>query len=334
MKLYRLFTALAVLVMLGFAAPHLMAQQVNPTAKSVTEEQMFQALQQGQGVVGRVSIPDSNAAALIKPDNKGWAGMQAGALRTFAVVSFIGTLAALVIFYLVRGRIMIDGGPSGRTILRFDAIERFGHWLVASSFLVLAITGLNLVTGRVLLQPLIGEAAFGTLTQYGKLAHNFVAWPFMLGLAIIFFMWVGNNIPAKVDLDWLKQGGGLFSDKFHPPAKKFNAGQKIIFWSVIIGGSIQAYTGIMMLYPALAGSPADWQFYSMVHGIASAILAAVILGHIYIGSVGMQGAFDAMGKGEVDVNWAKQHHSLWVEEVEGQKARKARRAGARPMPAE
>lgn len=333
MKRNRFVTALAVLVVLAFAAPHLSAQQVNPTAKSVTEEQLFQALQQGQSVTGRISIPDGNAAALIKPDNKGWAGLQAGALRSFAVISFLGTLVALVIFYLVRGRVMIDGGPAGRTIVRFDAIERFGHWLVASSFLVLAVTGLNLVTGRVLLQPLIGEAAFGTLTQYGKLAHNYVAWPFMVGLVIIFVMWVANNIPAKVDLQWLAQGGGLFSDKHHPPAKKFNAGQKIIFWSVIIGGSIQAYTGVMMLFPALAGTPLDWQYYAVVHTVVSALMAAIILGHIYIGSVGMEGAFDAMGKGKVDVNWARQHHSLWVEEVEGKSA-KAPRRGARAMPAE
>jgi formate dehydrogenase subunit gamma len=334
MKVYRLFSALAVVALLAYATPHLMAQQVNPTANSVTEEQLFQALQQGQSVSGRISIPDASAAALIKPDNKGWAGLQSGALRTFAVVSFLGTLAALVVFYLVRGRVMIDGGPAGRTIIRFDAIERFGHWLVASSFLVLAITGLNLVTGRVLLEPLIGEAAFGTLTQYGKLAHNYVAWPFMLGLVIIFVMWVGNNIPAKVDLQWLMQGGGLFSDKHHPPAKKFNAGQKIIFWSVIVGGSVQAYTGVMMLYPALAGTAADWQFYAVVHTIVSAVMAAIILGHIYIGSVGMQGAFDAMGKGEVDVNWAKQHHSLWAEEIERKGRKQAPRRGARAMPAE
>jgi formate dehydrogenase subunit gamma len=324
--------ALALVALVAVAAPAA-AQQVNPTQKSVQEDALMQALQRGQAVGGRITIPDDRAAALIKPGNKGWAGIQAQNLRPFAVVSFLGTLAALAAFYLWRGRVKIDGGPAGRTIIRFDAIERFGHWLTASTFLVLAITGLNLIVGRVLLEPIIGEAAFGTLTQLGKLAHNYVAFPFIAGLVLIFGLWVANNIPAKVDLVWLAQGGGLFSDKHHPPAKKFNAGQKIIFWSVIIGGAVQAYTGVMMLFPGWVASPADWQFYAILHTLVAAVLAIVILGHIYIGSVGMEGAFDAMGKGEVDVNWAKQHHSLWVEEVEAEQGAKGQRGG-RVVPAE
>jgi formate dehydrogenase subunit gamma len=330
--LSRLFAAFALVGLLGLAAPAAVAQQVNPTASSVQEEALMQALQEGQVLSGRVTIPDAKAAALIKPGNKGWAALHTGNMQLLATGIFLGTLGLLAAFYLFRGRIPIDGGRAGRSMRRFDGIERFGHWLVAVSFIVLSLTGLNLLVGTSVIQPLVGEAAFGAMTHWGKMAHNYVSWAFMLGLVLIFVTWVAENVPSKIDLVWLSHAGGLLSDHDHPPARKFNAGQKVIFWSTILGGAALSYTGVMMLFPTLAGSPADWQFYQLIHSIVSAVLAGVILAHIYIGSVGMEGAFDAMGTGEVDVNWARQHHSLWVEEVED-----AAKTGARPgraVPAE
>jgi formate dehydrogenase subunit gamma len=331
-RLSRLLAFVALLGFAGLGAPQAMAQQVNPTEKSVQEEQLMQALQ-GQPLAGRITIPDDRAAALIKPGNKGWAALHQGNMRLLAIGSVVGMLGVLIAFYLIRGRIRIDGGPAGRTILRFDGLERFGHWLTASTFVILSLTGLNLVIGRQVIQPLIGEAGFGTLTAWGKIAHNFLAWPFMAGVALIFLMWVWHNIPAKVDLQWIAQGGGLFSDDAHPPARKFNAGQKVIFWATVLGGGALAFTGVMLLFPSWAGGPADWQFYQFLHGVIAAVLAAVIIAHIYIGSVGMEGAFDAMGTGEVDVNWARQHHSLWADEVEAG-SRPAPSRGGRAMPAE
>ena len=327
----RILTRLMAVVALGAFvafAPVAQAQQVNPTANSVTEDKLFQALKDDQMVAGRVSIPDEGAAGLIKPGNKGWAATHTGTVKTLSIVAVLGTLALLVVFYLVRGKIRIDAGPSGRKILRFSALERFAHWLMAGSFIVLALTGLNLVIGRSVLLPLIGEGGFGTLTAYGKLAHNYVGWAFMLGLGLSFLLWVARNIPHGRDVAWLAQGGGLLKKGVHPPAGKFNAGQKIIFWAVSLGGLALSVTGYFLLFPAEAGTQADWQFLQLVHGLVSAGLSAIILAHIYIGSVGMEGAFDAMGTGEVDENWAKEHHSVWVEEV------KAKSGNARTTPAE
>ncbi|KPQ07939.1 MAG: NAD-dependent formate dehydrogenase gamma subunit FdoI [Rhodobacteraceae bacterium HLUCCA12] len=295
--------------------------QVNPTAESVNEDALLRALQSGEAVGGRASIPDDGAASLISPDNKLWAAMQGDTLQTLSIVAVLGTLAILVLFYLIRGRIRIDGGFSGRKILRFNAIERFAHWMLASTFIVLALTGLNLVIGRTVVLPLLGEGAFGTLTAWGKIAHNYLAWPFMAALIMVFLLWVIHNIPSKLDLEWIKQGGGLFKKGVHPPARKFNFGQKVVFWSVIVGGAIMSFTGVMLLFPAEAGSATDWQFFQVIHALVAAAMSALILAHIYIGSVGMEGAFDAMGTGEVDENWAKEHHSLWVEDVKDTKAR-------------
>lgn len=319
----RVFAILALVV--GLSAPAI--AQVNPTESSVTEDALFQALGTGP-VAGRVSIPDGNAGYLIKQDNKAWAALQGDFLHTLSIWAVVGMIVLLAAFYMIRGKIRIDAGPSGRKILRFNAIERFAHWTLASTFIILALSGLNIIVGKTLILPLVGEAAFGTLSQLGKIAHNFLAWPFMISLVLILVLWIAHNIPNAVDAKWIAQGGGLLKKGVHPPAKKFNAGQKLIFWSVVLGGAALSYTGYMLLFPAEAGTPADWQFYQTIHALTAAVLSAIIIAHIYIGSVGMEGAFDAMGTGEVDENWAKEHHSLWVEEVKGQSG------GAKAHPAE
>jgi formate dehydrogenase subunit gamma len=324
--LSRLLVALGLVLTFGLAAPGVQAQ-INPTESSVTEDALFQALGTGP-VAGRATIPDGNAGYLIKPENKAWAALQGDTLHTMSIVAVVGMIAVLLLFYLIRGKIRIDSGPSGRTILRFSAIERFAHWTLASTFIILALTGLNLIIGKTVILPIVGEAAFGTLSTWGKIAHNYLAWPFMISVVLIFLLWVIHNMPNKVDWEWIKQGGGLLKKGVHPPARKFNAGQKVIFWTVVLGGAALSYTGIMLLFPAEAGTFADWQFYQTIHALVAAAMSAIVIAHIYIGSVGMEGAFDAMGSGEVDENWAKEHHSLWVEEVKS--ADSAARARATP----
>lgn len=319
--LSKLLIALGVVVVLGVVAPEAQAQ-INPTQNSVNEDAMFQALGSDSNVVaGRTSIPDQNAANLIAPDNRNWAALQGQTLHTLSIVAVVGMVALLLLFYLVRGKIRVDSGLSGRKILRFNSIERFAHWTLATTFIILALTGLNLIIGKSVILPIFGESAFGTLSAWGKIAHNYLAWPFMAALVMIALLWVIHNVPDKVDLEWIKQGGGLLKKGVHPPARKFNAGQKVIFWTVVLGGAALSYTGIMLLFPGDAGTAADWQFYQTIHALVAAGMSAIVIAHIYIGSVGMEGAFDAMGSGEVDENWAKEHHALWVDEVKSSQAR-------------
>ncbi len=313
----RLFACLALVALLAFAAPELPAQQINPTENSVQEDALMRALQSGESVSGRVTIPDARGAELIRPDNGGWAAQQNGTVTILNVVLLLGMLALLLAFYLYRGRIRVPGGFSGRTIERFNEVERFAHWLMAATFIILALTGLNLLIGRAVILPVLGEGAFSTLSAWGKIAHNYIAWPYMIALLIVFVVWVLQNLPDKTDVEWIKQGGGFMKDGDHVPARKFNAGQKLVFWSVVLGGAALSFTGVMLLFPELAGDSATWQLYQVIHAIAAGVLTAIILGHIYIGTLGMEGAFDAMGTGEVDENWAKAHHSLWVEEMKG-----------------
>jgi formate dehydrogenase subunit gamma len=308
-------------VALSLAGAPALAQQpssVNPTASSVKEQQLLEALKAdrpgaGTTVQGRITIPDPNARHLIQPQGQAWRDMHQGLMPWIGAVAILGMLAALAIFYLVRGRIRLERGYSGVRILRFSAFDRAVHWLVAGCFVILALSGLNVTLGKVLLLPLLGEEAFATFSQWAKYAHNYLAWPFMLGLAAMFVIWVAHNIPGRVDWEWIRRGGGIIGND-HPPAEKFNAGQKGIFWAVIIGGTALSVSGVYLLFPAWAGGVLASQFWNIVHGIAGMLLIAVILGHIYIGTIGMEGAIEAMTTGEVDLNWAKEHHSLWVEQ--------------------
>ncbi|WP_435258481.1 formate dehydrogenase subunit gamma [Thioclava sp. FR2] len=277
-----------------------------------------------------------------------WLQFRAGDLRTYGGYLLLGMIGVLILFYLFRGRIRIDGEKTGQTILRFSAIERFAHWMLAGSFIVLAVTGLALLFGRVAIIPLLGHEAFAPIAIAGKWAHNNLAWPFMLALAMVIVFWVAHNIPNKHDLKWIAVGGGLFSKGVHPPAKKFNAGQKLIFWSVVVLGLSISASGLALLFPFelnmfaatfaklnALGLPqalgfgelptvldphAEMQLAQLWHAIIAFLFMAIIIGHIYIGSVGMEGAFDAMGSGEVEVQWAKEHHGLWYQEVTGKSA--------------
>jgi formate dehydrogenase subunit gamma len=310
--LRRLALALALLV--AGALPGAVAQQpssVNPTASSVKEEQLLSQLRQ---VDGRISIPDGRAGILIQPAGQGWRAFHQVTLQWVGGISIIGVVAFICAFYAKRGRIRIAKGPSGERITRFNGFERFTHWLTAGTFVVLAISGLNITFGKRLLLPLVGPEAFAAFSQFGKYAHNYLSFPFVLGLVLMLLMWIKDNFPNARDVAWFKSGGGLFG-KEHPPAARFNGGQKLIFWIVILGGAAMSVSGYLLLFPFMAGTDiADLQLAAIVHGVVGVVFIAAMLGHIYIGSIGMEGAFDAMGSGEVDLNWAKEHHGLWVDE--------------------
>jgi len=304
----------AIVLLLAFAHPAAAQLSFKPTAESVSEDKLLNALKEGDKISGRISIPDSNAANLIQPAGRDWRDFQRSKLPIIGGVTILGMLVLLAIFLGVRGRIRIHRGFSGTTILRFASFERFTHWLTASCFVILALSGLNISFGRSLILPLLGADAFSTLSAYAKLAHNYLAFPFMIGLVIMFLIWIRDNIPGKLDLEWFKQGGGVLFEGRHPPAKRFNAGQKGIFWIVILGGALMSLSGWFLLFPYIPDNVTTMQLWTVIHAVIAMLFIAAMLAHVYIGSIGMEGAFEAMGSGEVDLNWAKEHHSLWVEE--------------------
>ncbi|MGH6948753.1 MAG: formate dehydrogenase subunit gamma [Kiloniellales bacterium] len=308
------------------------------------------------GAPGSITIPNQNAAILIQSEGDNWRAWRNGPLTTWGAWLMLGTIVVLALFFALRGRIRIEAGPKGVTVERFNGLERFAHWLTASTFIILALTGLNLLYGRHIILPILGPEIFSALTIGGKWAHNFLAFPFMLGVVLIFALWLHRNVPSRVDLSWLARGGGMFVKGSHPPAAKFNAGQKLVFWAAVLGGISLSLSGLSLLFPFEfhlfsgtfaffnifgAGLPEnlapiqEMQLSQLWHAALALIMIAVIIAHIYIGTIGMEGAFDAMGTGRVDENWAREHHSLWLAELKGEVLPSDdRHGGSHPQPAE
>ncbi len=358
--------------------PAALAQTVRPPANAVAPAEMGQSPRDvdigrykqtwrevRRGVVGDVPIPDKREAVLVQATGQVWRSIHTGALLRWGGWGLALVVLALGAFYVLRGTMPIERGKSGRTIERFSALERFAHWLTASTFVVLALTGLNMMFGRRLFLKRPGEVSIGPdfsagqdfyawLTHWGKVLHDFASWGFMAGLILIFVLWIGQNIPNRHDLVWLAKGGGMFSKGAHVPARKFNAGQKLIFWAVVTLGTTLSFSGLCLLFPfeilpwnatfaalnaigfALPANLLpiqEMQLSQLWHGVVALVMIAVILAHIYIGTLGMEGAFDAMGTGKVDENWALEHHDLWVEEL-ARAAKAGRPKGGRAQPAE
>jgi formate dehydrogenase subunit gamma len=308
------------LFIIGSAAVPVSAQ-VDPNASAVQERQLLDQLKTIQGLG---TIPDTKSYVLEHPAGRNWERFHNVTLRWIAGIAILGFLAVIVVFYLVRGSVKLQSGFSGRKIVRFNWFERFVHWMTAVCFVILAISGLNITFGRPLLLPLIGAERFTMWSEAAKYAHNYLSFPFTIGVVLIFLMWLAGNIPNRTDVEWLKEGGGIVGDK-HPPADRFNAGQKLVYWVVVLGGGIIAATGYILMFPFYGTTIDNMQTAEMIHGVAAACFIAFMLGHIYIGTIGMEGAFESMGEGTVDVNWAKEHHSLWLAR---EMARESKSAGA------
>ena len=320
----------------------------NAAPGKVTRAEMWRAVR--HGISGRVSIADKKAGTLVQSEGENFRIVQNGPLPDWGGWLLLAVIVAIALFYAIRGRIRTNEPATGRMVERFNLFERFTHWLTAIAFILLALTGLNILYGRYVLRPIMGAHAFATMSAWGKYTHDWVSFLFMAGLVLMFVLWVAKNLPTKADAIWLLKGGGLFMKGVHPPAYRFNAGQKIMFWIVIIGGFSVAFSGLCLLMPFelhpfaptfkflnLFGlnlptdltSLQETQLALVWHAVVALILIALIIAHIYIGSFGMEGAFDAMVSGEVDEAWAREHHPLWLEKIKNQTP-----AGAAGQPAE
>ena len=278
-----------------------------------------------RGARGSISFADTATGVLIQSQGQDWRAIRNGPLRDIGWWLLAVVVALLALFFALRGRIRIDAGPSQRRVERFTTFERFVHWLTAGSFVVLALTGLNTLYGRYLFANglEIGDGEFTTLHQvfatlahYGKITHNAIGFSFIIGVVLMFGIWVRDNLPDRHDAEWLVKAGGLFSKGKHPPAGKFNAGQKFVFWAVMAFSLVLFGTGLSLMFPFFWFGMQDMQLVNLIHSGVALVAIAIILAHIYIGTLGMEGAFDAMGTGQVDENWAREHHSLWLAETE------------------
>ena len=223
---------------------------------------------------------------------------------------------AVLAFYFWKGPVKLQDRPSGRLIRRFSTLEQVVHWSAAISFCVLGISGLIMLFGKYLLLPVIGYTLFAWLTALGKNLHNFIAPLFIVSVIAMIFMWLRDNLPKSYDWMWFGKAWAFFARGEHIPSGRFNAGEKAWFWGgVILLSVIVSWSGIILLFPNFDQTRAVMQDAWIWHASAALLYIAISFGHIYMGTIGVEGAYGNMRTGYTDETWAKEHHGLWYNEV-------------------
>lgn len=259
-----------------------------------------------------------DTGVLINEYGEKWREFRMQHLIPYGGYFLIAILVLLAVYYLVKGKVTVSAGKSSRQVQRYTLYERTIHWFMAVVFIFLALTGLVLLFGRATLIPLVGPEVFSYLATFSKVGHDITGLLFALALILIFFKYVGRNFFRKVDFTWLAKGGGFVNQKVHPSAGFFNAGEKIVFWLVVLFGIAITLSGAALLFANLGQGRIFMELSHVVHGITVVFMVGVIFGHIYIGTIGMEGALQGMTTGYVDLNWAKEHHDLWAKEAESE----------------
>jgi formate dehydrogenase subunit gamma len=264
-----------------------------------------------------VQYPGSRLASA----GESWRQVRNNIIIPYGAALLLIAVGAMALFYFSKGTIELHGQETGRKIERFTPFERSAHWANAIAFVSLAISGIVIAYGKYFLLPILGGTLFGWLSFALKNLHNFAGPLFAVSLVVVFITFLKDNLPSKDDVVWMLKGGGLFSGT-EVPSHRFNAGEKVVFWGgVLFLGLIVVGSGLVldMLIPGLIYERGTMQIASMVHGVAALFMMAMFIGHIYMGTIGMRGAYKAMRTGYVDETWAKEHHELWYDDVKSGK---------------
>ncbi len=275
------------------------------------------------------SIKGRETGVLVQSAGDTWRRIRNGPVTFYGGWLIVLVCLVIAAIYFGKGPIKLHEKPSGRLIERFTVAERWAHWTMGISFVVLGITGLIILFGKHVLLPVIGYTLFAWLTALGKNLHNFVAPLFIASLLIFIVMYVKDNVPEKGDGAWLANGWKMFAGE-HMPSGRFNAGEKVWFWvGVVALCLILSVTGLILLFPNFDQVRATMQQASIIHAIAALLVIGFGLGHIYLGTIGVEGAYRNMRDGATDETWAKEHHEHWYNDVKSGKV--AAKSGAAPQ---
>jgi len=277
--------------------------------------ELWSAIRQRDGTVlqGTSQVRGVDSGILINARGDQWARFRVSKLANYGGIAIAAVFVILLIFFVIRGQIRIEGGASGNLVRRYTSYERIVHWTLAIVFLLLALTGVILLLGRPLLIPLLGKEVFGLLASASKEGHNLIGPLFLVSLIMMLFSYVRKNLYEKGDLKWLLRGGGVIG-KEKLSVGFFNMGEKIWFWLLMLVGLVVAISGLVLLFPNFGQGRFIMEISHVIHSIGALALFCISLGHMYMGSVGMEGALDAMTTGYVDINWADGHHDRWGKE--------------------
>lgn len=269
--------------------------------------------QRNVDITGKSQVKGPTAETLINVSGQEWREFRRSKLIPYSAYALGGVLLVIALFRLIRGKIKIKSGRSGKKIHRFTGFQRFVHWSVAITFLILGLTGVILTLGRFGLLPLIGKETFGTIATVGRDIHNYLGPVFAVMLIVMLFTFIKGNFGNWTDIKWFLKGGGLFGG--HASAGRYNGGEKAWYWMAMIVGTVVIVSGLVMGFPLFGVSQEDIKLSQIIHAIAAIGLLAASFGHIYMGTFAMEGAYEAMRTGYCDENWAKEHHDLWYEEL-------------------
>lgn len=293
----------------GFATAEEQVQQTNPRAD------YWRLVRDNTDGYSAVTGRETNE--LIQGSGQNWRQLRNGPIATIGSWLLGFTLAVLALFYIWRGQVPLTHPRTGQTVERWTLNERRMHWITASLFVILAITGLSLLYGRAVLIPLFGHHGFSAYAAIAKWIHNILGPVFMIGLLSMIVNWFSQNFFSKVDLEWFKAFGGMIGDN-HPSAGKLNGGEKLWFWSLATAGVALCLSGLVLDFPNFDQEREIIQISHLIHVITALALIAFAFGHIYIGTIGTEGALEGMVTGQVDTAWAEQHHDLWLREIQQQ----------------
>jgi len=327
----RFFSRLCLAVLLSLAGAAL-AQQAPAPAQSqedrVKEQQqrsvtqpgnnapVWREVRSGQSPYTNSTVKGRETEVLVQSWGETWRQIRNGPVTFWGGWLVIGVLAVLAGLYFVFGPVKLHDRPSGRLIHRFSSIEQIAHWCTAISFVVLGLSGLIMFFVKHVLLPITGYTLFAWLTALAKNLHNFVGPFFIVSVLIFIFLFIRDNLPRVYDLKWFAKSWAYLTGKEHVPSGRFNAGEKLWFWFGVIGLSIVvAWSGLILLFPNFDQTRSVMQEAWIWHAVAAIVFIAMSLGHIYLGTVGVEGAYQAMRTGYVDEVWAKEHHEIWYNEV-------------------
>lgn len=264
------------------------------------------------------SVKGRETGVLVQSAGETWRQIRNGPVTFYGGWLVVIAALAVAAIYFAKGPIKLHEKPSGRMIERFTAAERWAHWVMGISFVVLGITGLIILFGKHVLLPVIGYTLFAWLTALAKNLHNFVAPLFAVSLVVFILMYLKDNLPKAYDLKWFASAPGFFAGKHDAPSGRFNGGEKAWFWGGVVVLSLAlVVTGAILLFPNFDQVRSTMQQASIIHMIAALLVIAAAIGHIYMGTVGVEGAYQAMRSGYVDEIWAKEHHRYWYDEAKG-----------------
>jgi len=291
------------------------AEQKQRIDQPLNNQPVWKEVRSGEPQITTVRGRETNV--LIQPEGQTWRAIR---VPIVTAGGWLLALAALAVmgFYAWRGPIDLDGRPTGRVIERFTTVKRVAHWSMALSFVALAVSGLVITFGKAVLLPLIGYTLFSWLATVTKLLHNFIGPLFAVALVVFIVLFIRDNVPKAYDVQWLAKFGGMLdrSGATHVPSGKFNAGEKVQFWLMVCVLSVaSAVTGLILNFPNFDQTRATMQLVNLIH-LGTAMLAmAMAIAHIYLGTIGTRGAYEAMRYGYVDETWAKEHHEYWYDDV-------------------